>query len=54
MDVTNKKLSILGEVSKRFVVTPDVDALLSSVEQSENAQKPLFEGIDELIQMDTS
>ncbi|KAI9464187.1 RNA polymerase III RPC4-domain-containing protein [Boletus coccyginus] len=32
LDVENKKLHVLGEINKRFVVSPDLDALLTSME----------------------
>ncbi|KAH0836644.1 RNA polymerase III RPC4-domain-containing protein [Lanmaoa asiatica] len=32
LDMENKQLHVLGEVNKRFVVSPDLDALLTSME----------------------
>ncbi|KAI0954065.1 hypothetical protein AcW1_006665 [Taiwanofungus camphoratus] len=50
-DSTNKRLCVLGEVNRRFIVSPDVEALLTSMELSEQpAALELGEG---LIAMDT-
>ncbi|KAL5513034.1 hypothetical protein ACEPAH_3432 [Sanghuangporus vaninii] len=35
VDIEKKKLSVIGEVNRRFVVSPDVDALLESLEIAE-------------------
>ncbi|OCH93642.1 hypothetical protein OBBRIDRAFT_885313 [Obba rivulosa] len=52
IDPTNKRICVLGEVNRRFVVSPDIDALLSSMELADNPPPiPLDEG---LITMDTS
>ena len=48
----NKKLHVLGEVNKRFVVSPDLDALLSSMELAD-ANATLFNDAN-LIKMDTA
>lgn len=32
LDMENKKLHMLGQVNKRFVVSPDLDTLLTSME----------------------
>jgi DNA-directed RNA polymerase III subunit RPC4 len=51
--VERKRLSVLGEVNKRFVVAPDVDALLVDMaradQQATTAAEQLGEG---LIRMD--
>ena len=53
LDVKNKRLSVMGEVNKRFVVSPDVDALLSAMEDADRAKKlPVGDGTDGLITMD--
>ncbi|PCH44215.1 hypothetical protein WOLCODRAFT_77085 [Wolfiporia cocos MD-104 SS10] len=52
VDPSNKRLCVLGEVNRRFVVTPDIDTLLSSMEL---AQEPAALELGEvLITMDTS
>ncbi|KIJ20854.1 hypothetical protein PAXINDRAFT_178443 [Paxillus involutus ATCC 200175] len=35
LDMDNKKLHVLGEVNKRFVVSPDLDTLLTAMEAAE-------------------
>ncbi|KAF8892109.1 RNA polymerase III RPC4-domain-containing protein [Infundibulicybe gibba] len=52
LDKKEKCLTVLGEVNKRFVVSPDVDALLASMEKS-SAQLGL-DGEQDLIRMDTT
>jgi DNA-directed RNA polymerase III subunit RPC4 len=32
LDMQNKRLNVLGEINKRFVVSPDVEALLAATE----------------------
>ena len=44
---------MLGEVNRRFVVTPDIDALLEAMEVSDNPP-PAFELGEGLLTMDTS
>jgi DNA-directed RNA polymerase III subunit RPC4 len=51
LDVENKKLHVLGEVNKRFVVSPDLDTLLSFVELADNDATTFDNG--DLIKMDT-
>lgn len=51
VDAENKRLHILGEVNRRFVVSPDVDTLLSAMEL---AERPVPEELEGLIAMDTS
>lgn len=51
LDMENKKLHVLGEVNKRFVVSPDIDALLSSMELADNSVTALDDA--NLIKMDS-
>lgn len=52
LDSTNKRLCVLGEVNRRFVVTPDLDALLSAMGVADNP--PAFELGEGLFTMDTT
>ncbi|KAI0072688.1 hypothetical protein K474DRAFT_1604653 [Panus rudis PR-1116 ss-1] len=60
LDPENKRLCVLGEVNRRFVVSPDLDALLSALEIAERPQQQSDDvmqlGLDgaELISMDTT
>jgi len=53
LDTANKHLCVLGEVSRRFVVSPDIQTLLTGMDISE---RPAPDGLDDdgLISMDTS
>ncbi|KAH8832588.1 RNA polymerase III RPC4-domain-containing protein [Flagelloscypha sp. PMI_526] len=54
LDMENKELVVLGEVNKQFIVSPDVDTLLTAMENAEQKPiKPQFEGEEMLISMDT-
>jgi DNA-directed RNA polymerase III subunit RPC4 len=35
IDMPNKQLCVLGEIGKRFVVSPNIDALLAAMEQAD-------------------
>ncbi|KAJ2919503.1 hypothetical protein MD484_g932, partial [Candolleomyces efflorescens] len=54
LDRNEKRLSVLGEVNKQFVASPDVDVLLQALEEADNNQLAsdaiLFEG-EKLIKM---
>ncbi|EKM49985.1 uncharacterized protein PHACADRAFT_213756 [Phanerochaete carnosa HHB-10118-sp] len=52
LDPTEKRLCVLGEINRRFVVSPDIDTLLSAMESAERDQPSELEA-DELISMDT-
>lgn len=52
VDSANKRLSILGEVNRRFVVTPDIDSLLAGMELADHP--PTFELGEGLLTMDTT
>ena len=54
LDSTNKQLCVLGEVNRRFVVSPDIDALLSAMELEDNPLPPAFELGEGLLTMDTT
>lgn len=41
LDMENKKLHVLGEVNKRFVVSPDLDALLAAMELADTSTSTL-------------
>ncbi|KAJ3564098.1 hypothetical protein NP233_g8510 [Leucocoprinus birnbaumii] len=38
LDTNNKQLVVLGEVNKQFVVSPDIDSLLETMNQKEEAE----------------
>ncbi|EIW58634.1 uncharacterized protein TRAVEDRAFT_37496 [Trametes versicolor FP-101664 SS1] len=52
VDSANKRLSVLGEVNRRFVVTPDIDSLLAGMELADHP--PTFELGEGLLTMDTT
>ena len=45
---------MLGEVSRRFVVTPDIDSLLAAMSQSDEAATVAKSETDGLLTMDTT
>jgi DNA-directed RNA polymerase III subunit RPC4 len=49
----NKRLCVLGEVSKRFVVSPNVDTLLAAMEAA-NSSNDIGQVKEESTLMDTS
>jgi DNA-directed RNA polymerase III subunit RPC4 len=49
----NKHLTVLGEVNKQFVVSPDIDSLLEGMVKRD-AAGPTFEGEENLIKMDVT
>lgn len=51
MDMENKKLHILGELNKRFVVSPDLDVLLTSMELADTSTTALDD--PNLVKMDS-
>lgn len=53
LELNENRLAVLGEITKRFVVTPDVDALLSAMDAAESAG-PVIEGEENMISMDTT
>ncbi|KAF8552395.1 hypothetical protein OG21DRAFT_1511500 [Imleria badia] len=52
LDVENKKLHVLGQVNKRFVVSPDLDALITSMELADTSATTFDDA--NLIKMDTA
>jgi len=53
VDRANKSLRVLGEVGRRFVVTPDIDSLLEAMTQADEAAIAKIEA-DGLLPMDTT
>ena len=45
---------MLGEISRRFVVTPDIDSLLVAMKQADDAAIAAKSETDGLITMDTT
>jgi len=37
LDMANKQLTVLGEINKQFVVSPDIDSLLNTITRKEAA-----------------
>jgi DNA-directed RNA polymerase III subunit RPC4 len=54
VDHSSKDLRVLGEISKRFVVTPDIDSLLMAMNQADEAAIAAKSETHELITMDTT
>lgn len=52
LDMPHKRLHVLGEVNKRFVVSPNVDALLADVERADEQGSGIDFGEDGLLRMD--
>jgi DNA-directed RNA polymerase III subunit RPC4 len=52
IDIKNKRLNVLGDVGRRFVVTPELDTLLSAMTAFDSE---LTDKLDDetLIRMDT-
>ncbi|KAI0320859.1 RNA polymerase III RPC4-domain-containing protein [Amylostereum chailletii] len=53
VDHTQKRLHVLGEVSRRFVVTPDLDTLLDAMNRADQPQPTVLDD-PSLIPMDTT
>ena len=53
VDPASKNLRVLGEVGRRFVVTPDIDSLLEAMTQADAAAIAKIE-TEGLIPMDTT
>ena len=47
--MANKQLTVLGEVNKQFVVSPDIDSLLGTITRKEEAAA---EDVDRAMDMD--
>ncbi|KAJ3536397.1 hypothetical protein NM688_g6845 [Phlebia brevispora] len=54
VDPDHKRISVLGEVNRRFVVSPDIDSLLTSLEHEEQQARGADLDTAGLIQMDTT
>jgi len=54
VDRSTKDLRVLGEISRRFVVTPDIDSLLAAMNQADEAAAAAKSETDGLITMDTT
>ncbi|KAI0820807.1 RNA polymerase III RPC4-domain-containing protein [Trametes gibbosa] len=52
VDTEHKQLCVLGEVNRRFVVTPDLDALLAGLDVADNP--PTFDLGEGLLTMDSA
>ncbi|KAJ6621308.1 RNA polymerase III RPC4-domain-containing protein [Mycena sp. CBHHK59/15] len=53
LDLSQKRLTVLGEVNKRFVVSPDIDTLLAAMEVADRAPTEI-KGEEQLIRIDTT
>ncbi|KAH9479588.1 hypothetical protein JR316_0008183 [Psilocybe cubensis] len=51
LNKAEKQMTVLGEVNKQFVVSPNVDALLAAVEKEEQAAS-VIEGEEKLLRME--
>lgn len=54
VDRSTKDLRVLGEVSRRFVVTPNIDSLLAAMTQTDEATTAANADVDGLLSMDTT
>lgn len=54
VDRSTKDLRVLGEVSRRFVVNPDIDSLLVAMTQADETAAATKPEIDGLLSMDTT
>lgn len=54
IDSEKKRLNVLGEVNRRFIVSPNIDALLESLELAERQAAMDVDKFDEgLMKMET-
>jgi DNA-directed RNA polymerase III subunit RPC4 len=53
VDRASKDMRVLGEISRRFVVTPDIDSLLAVMSQADEAAITKFD-TEGLLSMDTT
>ncbi|KAI6112688.1 RNA polymerase III RPC4-domain-containing protein [Pisolithus sp. B1] len=51
LEMENKRLHVIGEINKRYVVSPDLDALLSAMEAEDNTSAMVPDDLN-LIKMD--
>jgi DNA-directed RNA polymerase III subunit RPC4 len=54
VDRSSNDLRVLGEVSRRFVITPDINSLLAAMVQADETATTTKPEIDELLSMDTT
>jgi DNA-directed RNA polymerase III subunit RPC4 len=54
VDRSTKDLRVLGEISRRFVATPDIDSLLAAMNQADEAATAAKSETHGLITMDTT
>jgi len=54
VDRASKNLRVLGEVGRRFVVTPDIDSLLEAMTQADEAAAIGKVETEGLLPMDTT
>ncbi|KAE9406994.1 hypothetical protein BT96DRAFT_874956 [Gymnopus androsaceus JB14] len=53
LDLNENRLAVLGEITKHFIVTPDVDVLLNAMDAAESSNPgPAVEGEENMIRMD--
>ena len=45
---------VVGDVSKRFIVSPDVNALLMAMDEADKVPIPLIDSEDMLVKMDAT
>lgn len=48
----DKQIIVIGDVNKTFVVSPDVDTLLTAMDEVDRAPGPSVDGEENLIKMD--
>ena len=53
LDEMNKQLIVLGEVNKRFSISPNVEALLAAMEATDREPSSTLDS-ENLIRMDTT
>jgi len=54
VDRSTKDLRVLGEVSRRFVVTPNIDSLLVAMVEADETAAATKPEMDGLLSMDTT
>ena len=54
VDRSTKDLRVLGEVSRRFVVTPNIDSLLVAMAEADETAAATKPDMDGLLSMDTT
>lgn len=54
VDRSTKDLRVLGEVSRRFVVTPNIDSLLVAMTEADETAAATKPDMDGLLSMDTT